>query len=470
MSSQVDAIEMSLERAELIARLRWFIGLRWVFGAGLIGIGTFLRYVPINEIRGPLIAIVGVAILAYNCVFQLVERWLIERYPKVHAERARLAATVQIVLDLMAITLVLHASGGVENPFFIFYIFHMIIATLLLPAIEAFILAIVAIVLFSGLAIGEMNGFWPHARLYSTGCHYDDPELVWSTLAGFSSTLVIAVYLGTSIAKQLRSREGEVLRLRSELADRAQLLEKTNEALRELDQTKTRHYRKISHELKSPLAAQKTLLSASLVELRNIATGEMLGRIQRAMARSDDLLALVNDLMLLSQTRDVTRRPTVECIKPKEHLGPLINDLALRAKEKGHKWRFEAEDALPEICLEPKALPMLAENLISNAIKYTPPGGSVTLALRCEAGHLVMQVRDTGIGISEVDLTRIGQEFFRTKQAKDSHEGGTGLGMTIVRSLVETAGGKIDIQSKLGEGTCVTVRLPIPRLEQSREK
>jgi signal transduction histidine kinase len=461
MTTNIDVNATSLEREELIARLRWFIRLRWLFGGGLVAIGVLFTYNPFHGVRGQMIATIGGAILVYNCVFQYVERWLLDRYPTAHANRAPLAAVVQIVLDLIAITLVLNAAGGVENPFFIFYIFHMVIATLLLPAVSAFILAALAILLFSGLALGEMAEFWPHAALFAGDDRYSDPRFVTITLAAFSSALLIAVYLGTSIAKQLRSREREVLHLRSELAGRAEQLEQTNQALRDLDAAKVRYYRKVSHELKTPLSAQRSLLGASLVELKNVATEEMLGRIRRAMARGDDLLTLVNDLMLLSQTREMRRRPVAERIQPMEQLKPLLDDQALRAKEKGLSWQIEANDSLPEISLEPRTLPMLAENLISNAIKYTPAGGQVTFLIRSENGHLVIEVQDTGIGIGSEDLSRIGQEFFRTRQAKDSLEGGTGLGMTIVCSLVEAANGEIDIRSELDKGTRVTVRLPL---------
>ena len=457
--------DVSLEREELIARLRWFIHLRWLFGGGLVAIGSFFTYAPFQGVRGQMVAIIGVTILAYNCVFQYVERWLLERDPAAHANRAPLAAIVQIVLDLIAITLVLNAAGGVENPFFIFYIFHMVIATLLLSAVSAYVLAILTILLFSGLALGEMTGVFPHAALFAGDAPYSDPPFVAITLAAFSSALLIAAYLGTSIAKQLRSREREVLHLRSEVADRAAQLEQTNQALRDLDAAKVRHYRKVSHELKTPLSAQRSLLGASLVELENVATEEMLGRIRRAMTRGDDLLTLVNDLMLLSQARDMTRRPTVERIQPMEHLRLLLDDQALRAKEKGLTWQVEAHESLPEISVEPQTLPMLAENLISNAIKYTPAGGTVTFSIRGEGGHLVMAVQDTGIGIGSEDLSRIGQEFFRTREAKDSREGGTGLGMTIVRSLIEAANGEIDIRSELGKGTVIIIRLPLESAE-----
>jgi signal transduction histidine kinase len=177
--------------------------------------------------------------------------------------------------------------------------------------------------------------------------------------------------------------------------------------------------------------------------------------------RGDELLLLLDDLLILSRARDATRQPHPEWIDPLEGLRPTLDAQELCAKEKGLEWRVDAVEPLPRAYVEPGAWVALAENLVSNGIKYTPTGGSVTLALREDDGHLVLEVRDTGIGIGKEDLPRIGEEFFRSKQARQTGSPGTGLGMTIVRSMVEMMSGRLDIESELGKGTCVTVRLPV---------
>ncbi|HBO43765.1 MAG TPA: hypothetical protein DD670_07505, partial [Planctomycetaceae bacterium] len=400
-------------------------------------------------------------IIGYNCGFLAFGRWLVRRHPSVYAQRAQLAACVQIILDLIFLTLVLHGAGGIENPFFIFYVFHMVIATLLLPARDVFGLAGLAIFLFAGMAFGEMKGWWPHACLFDCRSQYREPRFVLTTLTACASALLIAVYLGTSIARQLRSRASEVLRLRSELAVRAEELERSNSALRELDEMKTQHYNKISHELKAPLAAQKTLLNASLLELDAVATDATLARIRRAMARGDEMLALVSDLMVLAKMRALSGRLALEWVDPMASVRPLLDDEELRAREKGLNWQVRISEKLPRIRSEPRALSMIAGNLVSNAIKYTPIGGDVRFTLKSENDHLVLEVADSGIGIASEDLDRVGHEFFRTRQARDSGATGTGLGLTIVKSLVEGMAGDFHIESKLNEGTTVTVRLPL---------
>ena len=450
------------ERAELTSRLRWFIQLRWVFGAGVLSAGLFLTNSPVGQVHGAWIAAVGGGILAYNWAFWFLERRYAKAELSVLARRAPLAASAQIILDLIALTLVLHASGGIENPFFIFYVFHIVIATLLLRARDVFALAALAIGLFALLVMAERNRWLQHYCLFEGGWDYSDRHFVAVTLGAFGSALLIAVYLGTSIAQTLRSRGREVQRLESELAARADELEATNQSLRIADNEKTQYFRKVSHDLKTPLAAQQSLLRALLIELQPM-EADPRSRIERAIERGDELFALLNDLLMLSRARDVSRRRRrgFEWIDPVEALRGVLERQAIHAEEKGLRWQMEIADPVPRLCAEPGILPTLAENIISNAIKYTPEGGTVTFCLRGREKRLEMAARDTGIGIGKEDLDRIGQEFFRTKQARTSGSSGTGLGMTIVRSMVENMNGELDMQSELGVGTTVTISLPI---------
>jgi len=449
-----------LEREELIARLRWLIRVRWCFGAAVWAVGVILYRVPVGSVSGILIAAAGAAILVYNWVFWFLERHIREAQPDVLAERAPAAAMGQILLDLIALTVVLHLSGGIENPFFVYYVFHMVVATLLLPVREVFGVAALAIFLFSVLVFAEMKGWVPHADLWTLDAYYRDPRYVAGTLSAFGSALIIAVFLGTRIASTLRAREREVLRLQAELADRALELEQANESLRRADLAKTQYFRQVSHDLKAPVAAQQSLLRALLIEVPDLPPASR-SRIERAIARGDELLRLLGNLLMLSRVRDVTRQPECEWIDPLERLRPVLEAQELLAKEKGLSWRLEVAGPLPQVCVEPGAWVTVAENLLSNAIKYTPGGGTVTVAMRAEEGTFVMEVRDTGIGIAKEDLPRIGEEFFRSKQARQTGLPGTGLGMTIVRSMVQMMKGRIEVRSELGKGTAVTIRLPV---------
>ena len=116
---------------------------------------------------------------------------------------------------------------------------------------------------------------------------------------------------------------------------------------------------------------------------------------------------------------------------------------------------------LPEIVADKRAFKQILLNLLSNAVKFTDHGGRVTVSAELDATILRVTVEDTGVGISTADLPKVGNPFFQARTAYDRRYDGTGLGLSIVKGLVMLHGGHMDIASKLGEGTKVTVRLPI---------
>lgn len=460
MPTDATILMIPLEREELIARLRWIIRVRWFFGIAVWIAGLTLYAFPIGKVSGGSVIAIGAAILVYNWLFWFLERRIKETQPEALARRAPAAAFAQIAFDLIALTLVLHTVGGIENPLFAYYIFHMVIATLLLPIREAFALAGMAILLFAMLAVAEARGWLPHTSIYALQRDYRNPQFVAATLLAFASALIIAVFLGTTIARTLRAREADVVRLKTELGVRAQALEEANEALRQADVAKTQYFRQVSHDLKAPLAAQQSLLRSLLVKPEDF-PAQPRSLIERAIVRGDHLLALLNNLLLLSRTRDTTRVPQREWTDCMERLHPILETQQVHAAEKGLAWRQEIAEPLPRLYVERGLLATLAENLLSNAIKYTPRGGTVAFALAVRGGELVMEVRDTGIGIAKADLPRIGEDYYRTDQAMKSGSPGTGLGMAIVRSIIAMMGGRLEIESELGRGTTVTVQLPV---------
>ena len=120
-----------------------------------------------------------------------------------------------------------------------------------------------------------------------------------------------------------------------------------------------------------------------------------------------------------------------------------------------------AADDLPEMVADKRALNQILLNLLSNAIRFTDRGGTVTISVRAEAAHMTFAIEDNGVGISEADLARVGEPYFQAGSAYDRRHGGTGLGLSIVNGLVQLHGGEIAIRSRIGEGTRVTVRLPL---------
>jgi two-component system, cell cycle sensor histidine kinase DivJ len=116
---------------------------------------------------------------------------------------------------------------------------------------------------------------------------------------------------------------------------------------------------------------------------------------------------------------------------------------------------------LPLVTGDPRAFRQVVLNLVSNAIKFTEPSGRVTVSAGLEGSHLVLRVADTGVGIAADDLKRIGDPFFQAGNAYQRRREGTGLGLSIVKRLITLHGGDLTVQSKIDQGTSVTVTLPL---------
>jgi cell cycle sensor histidine kinase DivJ len=133
----------------------------------------------------------------------------------------------------------------------------------------------------------------------------------------------------------------------------------------------------------------------------------------------------------------------------------------LKARDNGIDLVTAVPAELPQIVADPRAFKQIILNLVSNAIKFTERGGTVTVSAQIERGRLLLRVRDTGVGIAADDLKRIGDPFFQAGKTYQRRYEGTGLGLSIVKSLVTLHGGEMQLDSKLDEGTTVTILLPL---------
>lgn len=173
------------------------------------------------------------------------------------------------------------------------------------------------------------------------------------------------------------------------------------------------------------------------------------------------LLSVVNGILDMSKMESGNFEISPEPFAPRAALVNCCNLLALKAREGGIDLVTDAPQDLPLIIGDPRAFKQIVINLVSNAIKFTERGGKVTAAAGVEGSHLVIRIKDTGVGIAADDLKRIGNPFFQAGKTYQRRHEGTGLGLSIVKSLVGLHSGEMTVQSKLDEGTTVTVALPL---------
>ena len=173
------------------------------------------------------------------------------------------------------------------------------------------------------------------------------------------------------------------------------------------------------------------------------------------------LLSVVNGILDMSKMESGNFEISPEPFAPRAALINCCNLLALKARENAIDLVTRAPENLPFMTGDPRAFKQIALNLVSNAIKFTERGGSVTVSASVEGSRLVLRVADTGVGIAADDLKRIGDPFFQAGKTYQRRHEGTGLGLSIVKSLVALHGGEMTVQSKIDEGTTVTVALPL---------
>lgn len=294
----------------------------------------------------------------------------------------------------------------------------------------------------------------PIALIYDVVTHEKRGELAVVAAASAALSVFVLVRLMLVLRDERQSAAAAIERERLLARERDQ-----NVRLRDLDRMKDDFVASVSHELRTPLTSIRGYLELILDGEAGEVTDEQeqfLGIVQR---NADRLLRVVGDLLFVAQVD-----------AGKIALEPGECDLDALARESVDVARPAADEK--EILLEVTTdsgrtleadrarLAQVLDNLVSNAVKFTPPGGRVAIRTFRHRNEAVIEVSDTGMGIGAEDQERLFERFFRTRAASDRAIQGTGLGLAIVKAIVEAHGGTISVDSKVGEGTTFRVVLP----------
>ncbi len=249
--------------------------------------------------------------------------------------------------------------------------------------------------------------------------------------------------------------------LRSEVERSRELLESQNRQLSELDEAKTRFFANISHELRTPL----TIMLGITERLRNVlsnqspdaSVSEMTTMLEQNGLR---LLKLIDDLLDLVRFdtghADINRQPT----PIGAHIDGLLRSLRHLAEQDRVALLWECKSDAEALMIDRDKFDKILLNLVINAIKFTPSGGTIEVKVSAANHHLKLAVEDTGVGIPPEVLPRIFERFWQVDTSSTRKFQGAGIGLALVRSLTEAMGGSIKVESKLGHGTIFSIELP----------
>ena len=450
------AAEYTPEEAALLMRLRVFLNMRWLAILGVV-IATLVASLAFQISFPTLPVYIICAVMAlYNLVFLQQLRGLKPGPAGSIVQRARTYSNIHIFLDLLALTVLLHFSGGIENPFLFYLVFHIILASIALPYKTVYLQATAAIVLLALLVVLEFTGAIPHVNLagFAPPTLYQQGSYVVAILASLATILYGSTYMATAISGELRKRQRQVVHLRENLLqEKTKELEQSSREITKLEEERNRFLSFIgvaAHDLKAPLAAIQSYLGVMLGGYSGELNEKQKNMLERSSHRITELLSLISDLL------DIPRIETGQIIQEmkefslRQVIRTCLHDQRKLAKEKGVKLRVELPEALSRIYGSSPRLQQVITNLVNNALNYTPQG-EVILRVREGAGGITIEVMDTGIGIPPQDLPRVFDDFFRASNVETK---GTGLGLAICKRIVEAHGGRIEVESPCPESNC----------------
>ena len=440
--------DLTLTERVLYERLGWFAEVRWV--AGLMALVFMAMAWYVFDIRFAVrTAVMAVfALFFYNAFFSLSARTLYQN-EQARKQWIRMLAHGQVVCDLLTVAALVHGIGGVENHFVILFVFPVIVASEFFSKWTAYGYATLAAVLVN--VVGWVEYAWPAAHdplrvLVGSG---DGPryEPLVAPGAAQDTVFVLQVCFATSFA--VYATAFIVSSIATRLRVREEQLQAAHDDLHALELVKSNFMRKTSHELRAPVGALQSLLTAAIHQMPLDGKGREL--TARAARRTENMLDLIDDLLRYSRLRTAAVEKKFEPVELAAIVRLVAELFRPPAEEKGLRFEIQADPAT--VTGAPDGLTDLVTNLVSNAMRYTPAGGTVTVQTGVAGGAARLVVADTGIGIPPDELPHIFDEFFRGRVAKETVAHGTGLGMAIVKRIVEMHHGRINVESEPGKGT-----------------
>jgi signal transduction histidine kinase len=353
----------------------------------------------------------------------------------------------QVSADLLILTILLHFSGGIENPFVVYFMFHMIIASILLSERESYLQATFAVLIFGLMILFEYLQIIPHycLRGFVTHCLHRDGLYVLGTFVVFTTAMYLAVYMASDIATRLKQAE--------------QAYKDANTLLLEKDRIKDEYVLRVTHDIKGHLAAIQSCLDVVGSRFAGALSDKQADFINRANIRTRELTDFVRKLLKLTRLR-LSSELEKAVFSLQDTICNAVAAVKSKAEDKSIILSSDIGQSENKVVGDQLSIEETVTNLLLNSIKYTPANGTVGINAKDDGDYVLVEVIDTGIGIPQKELPMVFEEFYRATNARKIEKDGTGLGLSIAKQIVERHGGKIGVESKENSGTRIWFTLP----------
>jgi hypothetical protein len=304
---------------------------------------------------------------AYNIIVWVLLNRFTKIDPQVSCKSVKRIINLQICTDLFLLTVLLHFSGGIENPLVFYFIFHMIIASILLSMRESYLQATFAVCLFGLLVLLEYKQLIPHYCLtgFVPHCLRQDKLYVLGTFFAFTTAVYLAVYMANYIAIRLKHTE--------------HAYRQANMMLQEKDRIKDEYVLRVTHDIKGHLATIQGCLGAVVDRLTGPLGDQEADLIKRAHARSVKLTNFVKSLLRLTEMR-LSDRSEMDVFPLSDALRNAVSTVEARAQEKAITLGCTIESPMDDIFGDRLSIEEMVTNLLLNAIKYTPEKGTIEMS------------------------------------------------------------------------------------------
>lgn len=436
--------------ASLKERLLWLSNLRW------IAVLSILFCVPVaNEMLKFKIGFDEITNIAIILSCMNLFYFFIARYYSFKNEYQEFAfLELQILVDLIIISFVVHYSGGITNPFFFLYLVQVILSGIIFPGkFLPYFNAIFAALLLTTWTLLE------HLVLverYLLKTEPDSSAIIVTSLLAFYITNFAGIYIINNFMSGYRELK--------------RIIDQKNSQLQKVIKDRSRTFRFAAHELKSPMIAIQSTLEVVKSLFSDELRPEVKDMVLKAERRSSQVIDMIKEIIDVTQYNLGMEKPFFEEVDFDNWLSKTINNHIEYANKKNIELTYNHLPFPFIIKIDIYGLEKVVGNLVSNALRYTPIGGKVIVEPFVHDYKFGFSVKDTGIGIPEEDLEKIFDEFYRSKNAREAEQIGTGLGLNLVKEIVQHYKGKISVKSEVGKGSEFIVEFPIEESISSSEQ
>ncbi|MBC8469804.1 MAG: HAMP domain-containing histidine kinase [Planctomycetes bacterium] len=435
------------ENIRLLKRAYWLVRLRWI---AIVSVGA-ATYVSSNllgiELQNAALYSIAILLALYNLIVLLLLNHFAKKGNEIPHVAVKKIINVQISADLLILTVLLHFSGGIENPFVFYFIFHMIIASILLSLWDSYLQATFAVLVFGLLILLEYLQRIPHycLRGFAPTCLHRNILYILGTFFVFATASYLAVYMASYISVRLKRTERAYMQ--------------ANTLLQKKDQIKDEYVLRVTHDIKSHLATIQSCLGMVVNKVVDPHDEQKVEFVDRAYTRTIKLTNFVKTLLKLTQMR-LNDKLEIDVFPLRDTVHNAVAAVRTKAEDKSIILNCDVDSSVDTISGNQFSIEEVFTNLLLNAIRYTPEKGTVTIGAKNGMDCVVIEIADTGIGIPADELEDVFDEFFRASNARKFQKDGTGLGLSIAKYIVERHGGKIWIDSIEDTGTKFWITLP----------